>query len=193
MKPQWNSDKPSDGTSASLLATADEDYGTYASPPCFMHELGPAYLGYMGRDELLEFLGGMLGEIKRSEPLIADARAGARTADAMTLLDGIRADMARFSAMLIGYVQCINGASGRSGVIPADGTGETSTGQTESITSFSDSQTKLLFRLARGLPRIHEDRLRADLAAMLIRLWRNLECCAETCCVADDSRGRNCC
>ncbi len=29
----------------------DEDQGCYASPPCFMHELGPAYLGFPAEGE----------------------------------------------------------------------------------------------------------------------------------------------
>src|SRR5690606_6604435 len=42
------------------IAGPDEDPhlapAAYASPPCFMHELDPAYLGYMPRGELQAFL-----------------------------------------------------------------------------------------------------------------------------------------
>ena len=31
-----------------------------SSPPCFLHELDPGYLGYLGRDEVLALLGELL-------------------------------------------------------------------------------------------------------------------------------------
>lgn len=31
-----------------------------SSPPCFMHELDPAYLGYLGREEVAALLAGLL-------------------------------------------------------------------------------------------------------------------------------------
>ena len=31
-----------------------------SSPPCFMHELDPSYLGYLGREEVSALLGGLL-------------------------------------------------------------------------------------------------------------------------------------
>jgi hypothetical protein len=46
-----------------MIAPPEEDPNatiTCSSPPCFMHELDPAYLGYLGRDEVAALLGDLL-------------------------------------------------------------------------------------------------------------------------------------
>jgi hypothetical protein len=45
------------------MASAEEDPNATMvcnSPPCFMHELDPSYLGYLGRDEVSALLGAVL-------------------------------------------------------------------------------------------------------------------------------------
>ncbi len=43
-----------------MTGHGDDRPGTYASPPCFMHELDPTYLGYLGREEVGALLAGLL-------------------------------------------------------------------------------------------------------------------------------------
>ena len=48
---------------ASMIASPDEDPNVSvqcSSPPCFMHELDPSYLGYLGRQEVAALLGELL-------------------------------------------------------------------------------------------------------------------------------------
>ena len=46
-----------------MTAAVEEDPNAAvvcSSPPCFMHELVPAYLGYLGREEVAALLAGLL-------------------------------------------------------------------------------------------------------------------------------------
>lgn len=48
---------------ATAAARVDEDPNApvvCSSPPCFMHELDPTYLGYLGREEVASLLDGIL-------------------------------------------------------------------------------------------------------------------------------------
>ena len=52
-----------EGGARSTAASVEEDTNATVvcnSPPCFMHELDPSYLGYLGRDEVRELLEALL-------------------------------------------------------------------------------------------------------------------------------------
>ncbi len=52
-----------EGNARSTVASVEEDPNATVvcnSPPCFMHELDPSYLGYLGRDEVSALLGAVL-------------------------------------------------------------------------------------------------------------------------------------
>jgi hypothetical protein len=52
-----------EGGARSTAASVEEDPNATVvcnSPPCFMHELDPSYLGYLGRDEVSALLGAVL-------------------------------------------------------------------------------------------------------------------------------------
>ena len=49
-----------------------------SSPPCFMHELDPSYLGYLGRDEVSALLGAVLAADWGGAPEAARSRAALR-------------------------------------------------------------------------------------------------------------------
>jgi hypothetical protein len=52
-----------EGGARSTAASVEEDPNATVvcnSPPCFMHELDPSYLGYLGRDEMSALLGAVL-------------------------------------------------------------------------------------------------------------------------------------
>jgi hypothetical protein len=58
-----------------------------SSPPCFMHELDPAYLGYLGREEVSALLAGLLaadwgGAVPHEERLRAALRRHLRAPEA---------------------------------------------------------------------------------------------------------------
>ena len=57
--------KDRDAASPADRPEAEEDpdaHSSFASPPCFMHELDPAYLGYLDRGALASRLGALLEE-----------------------------------------------------------------------------------------------------------------------------------
>jgi hypothetical protein len=72
----------------------------YNSPPCFLHELDPSYLGYANRDEVLSLLNELLeaerAGVKVAVRLSQDASESAVDA----ALQALAIDEARFCAML---------------------------------------------------------------------------------------------
>ena len=110
-------------------ADGAEGEASYASPPCFLHELDPAYLGYLSREETLA----LLDDVLTAEP------AGARGAEE-----------ARFCAMLNRHIVRLGGAPSRaSGAIA------------------NRDRGWVVRKLREALPRIHDEALAADVAALL--------------------------
>ncbi len=69
--------KDEDTTPAANRANRDAEEGpnarsSFASPPCFMHELDAAYLGYFDRDELAARLGALLDEARALAEIAGD-------------------------------------------------------------------------------------------------------------------------
>ncbi|MGH6929200.1 MAG: 5-formyltetrahydrofolate cyclo-ligase, partial [Dongiaceae bacterium] len=85
----------------------EEDGPTYASPPCFMHELDPGYLGYLTTSETIALLNRLL-EAERS--------TGSSGAPDRATSSDIAKDEADFCAMLARHITRLGG-------IPASPTG----------------------------------------------------------------------
>ena len=68
---------------------------SFSSPPCFLHELDPSYLGYADRDEVL----GLLNELLEAE------RAGAKVA--VRLSHGATSSFKRYNFSFIPRVHDI--------------------------------------------------------------------------------------
>ena len=149
---------------------------SYASPPCFMHELDPSYLGYLSRTEVLAFL----------NTLLEGERAGARGAGKMSqtasdtgvgaTLRRIAHDEARFCAMLALHVQRLGG------------TASASTGafydkllaledQNDRLELLNRGQGWVVRTIREALPRISDQRLKDDLGEMVKVHERNIELC----------------
>jgi hypothetical protein len=161
-------------------AQPDEDPNSracYASPPCFMHELDPSYLGYMNRDELLT----MLNELLEAE------RAGARGVAALArrqsegpvgrALHDVAADEARFCAMLTRHIRRLGGQASRT----TGGFYDKLMAQRElaaQLRLLDRGQGWVVRRLREALGRIGDDALHADLRDMLDVHERNIVRCA---------------
>lgn len=147
---------------------------TYASPPCFMHELDPSYLGYLGQTEVLDLL----------NLLLEGERAGAKGASAMKMqtidvearqaLLQIAKDEARFCTMLTGHIVRMGGK-------PSLQTGafyrklrslETAR---EQIALLERGQGWVVRKIRETLPKIGDDALHGDLTEMLTTHQRNIE------------------
>lgn len=137
----------------------------YSSPPCYAHEIDPAYHGELAGDELIAFLNGLL-EGERAVVRIAQRsrRAAASLADA-AVVDGLASDAQKDADRLAEVIERLGGT-------PSSGVGRFF----DKARTIQDLDRRLYFlrrcrgRLARRLrmvrPRIGDDgarRLIADL------------------------------
>jgi hypothetical protein len=138
------------------VASAEEDPNAEvvacSSPPCFMHELDPAWLGYLGRDEVLALLRALL-----------DVPCG-----------GTRVEEAWRRAMLRRHIAHLDPRAGRgpaagqrAAVLPDDdlpaARGGTPDRRADGLAS----------RLREALPRLSDEALRDDLSQVLGMLERH--------------------
>lgn len=85
--------------------------GSYASPPCSMHDLDPTYLGYMSTEEVIALLNELLeGERAGARAVAEIGRQLCEEAQRATLRD-VAMDEARFCAMLSGHVTRLGGTA----------------------------------------------------------------------------------
>ena len=130
-----------------MIASAEEDPNATiicSSPPCFMHELDPAYLGYLGREEVAALL----------EDLLAAEWSGTWLETAW-----IRAMLRRHLAHLGSERKPFRSeirVGAESGALPP-GAG----------------QAQLACRLREALPRLQDDALRKDLRDLFWTLERD--------------------
>jgi len=120
-----------------------------SSPPCFMHELDPAYLGYLGRDEVRGLL----------EALLVAKWAGTEV-EAAWVRAMLRRHLARLGAARL------PGPSHSRSEAAADGA---------FAGGMADcGEDRLALRLREALPRLADDALQRDLAEVLMMLERDL-------------------
>ena len=134
------------------IASPEEDPNVTivgSSPPCFLHELDPSYLGYLRREEVSVLL----------EDLLATEWFG-------TVLETawLRAMLRRHLALLgnrpVPDLRQVEGGGRVRGGADA-GSGE--------------ARRDLLARLHEALPRLHDDALRSDLVDLLWILRRDMQ------------------
>jgi hypothetical protein len=134
-----------------IIAPPEEDPNatiTCSSPPCFMHELDPAYLGYLGRDEVSVLL----------EDLLAAEWFGTSLEKAW-----LRAMLRRHLARLGGARPLEPHRPSRDGTTAGDPGAEPPDG----------GQDRLTRRLRDALPRLHDEALRRDLTDLLGSMERD--------------------
>jgi hypothetical protein len=150
---------------------------TYSSPPCFMHELDDASLGYLGRSELLTLLNKLLEAERAGAKVVGRLSHTAPDADLATTLHAVAQDEGRFCVMLGGQIARIGGA-------PSQATGAFH----DKVMALADWDARLelvnrgqawvVRKLRDALPRIRDDALHADLKDMLEVHERNIQSCA---------------
>jgi hypothetical protein len=153
---------------------AEEEQKGFASPACSAHEMDDRYMGFASREELLATLNELL-EAER-----AGAQVTLRTAKQMTdqslapLMTDIQHDEARWCAMLTKAILRLHGEpSHKIGIFH------------DKAMAIEDTSLRLAF-LNRGqawvvrklealLPTVRDDRLYAELKAMLVSHRQNVE------------------
>lgn len=150
------------------------EQASFASPPCAMHELDPAILGYLGRAEVLELL----------RQLLEGERAGARAVGAMArenaaaaaLLRAIALDEARYCAMLTRHIVRLGGEPSRETGAFYDKLMAVRD-PAQRLDLLNRGQGWVVRKLGEALPRIADDALHRDLAEMLAVHERNIASC----------------
>lgn len=136
-----------------MIAPPEEDPNAVvvcSSPPCFLHELDPSYLGYLGHDEVRGLL----------EALLAAKWPG-------TVLETawLHAMLRRHLAHP-GFTRSpgLHRLQGGAAIADAPAAGPT------------DAGDQLALRLRETLPRLANEALRRDLAEVLMIMERDLRC-----------------
>jgi len=135
-----------------MIAPPEEDPNatvTCNSPPCFMHELDPAYLGYLGRHEISVLL----------EDLLAAEWFGTWLETAW-----LRAMLRRHLARL-GEVPPVE---------PRRFGGDGRTADDPRAARSDGGRDRLTGRVREALPRLHDDALRRDLTDLLGIMSRDM-------------------
>jgi hypothetical protein len=131
---------------AEPAASVEEDPNaavTCSSPPCFMHELDPSYLGYLGREEVSALIGTLLA----------------------TEWGGAVPDEARLRAALSRHFEALGGRSDHPSC--AFHTAPAPDGSATTTEPPAQGPDPLARAVRKALPRIHDDALRRDLEEML--------------------------
>jgi len=142
----------------------DKPGGSYSSP-CYMHEVDPAYAGYLTRAELLELLNELLeGERAGAK---ASARCLAESDEpASSVLRTVARDEQRFCAMLSRHIETLGG-------VPSAATGAfygklmAIPEMAKRLAFLNRGQGWVVRRLRDALPCVQDERLYDDLKDML--------------------------
>jgi len=150
----------------------------FASPPCFMHELDSAYLGFMATDEILALLNLLLEAEKAGARGVMRMARETETPGLANELAEVARDEAAFCAMLSKHIRRLGGE-------PSPATGSfyaklmARKGEAERLALLDRGQNWVVLKLKEVLPRIGDDALHKDLANMLDVHERNIRHCAE--------------
>ena len=146
-------------------ADEDESAGTYASPPCFMHEYEAEYLRFMSGPELLRLLNELLEGERAGATGVAELRWQTRRPTNRMVLRGVAADEARYCAMLTRHILRLGGRpSGETGAFLAKLRAAHS--ETARIDLLNKGQGWVVRRIRKDLARIADEAVRHDLEEM---------------------------
>jgi hypothetical protein len=149
----------------------------FASPPCFLHEVDPTYLGYMSEEEMVAFLNELL-EAERAGASGVGEMAAPPDALHRSLLQTVAADEARFCAMLTRHIVRLHGR-------PTAITGKfldklrATDGLEAKLDLLNRGQGWVVKKLREGLQKIDDPMLYADLREMLEAHETNIAACEQ--------------
>lgn len=164
-----------EGASAASMDKSDESR-TYASPPCFMHELDSSYFGQTSPSELVTLLNSLLEGERAGARGVGEMSKRATSAERRRLLRAVAKDEATFCAMLTRHIVRLGG-------VPSTATGAfygklaaTEPGRAQ-IDLLNRGQGWVVRELRKALPKIGDELLHRDLTEMLQVHLRNIEQC----------------
>ncbi|HUB96844.1 MAG TPA: DUF6306 domain-containing protein [Stellaceae bacterium] len=144
----------------------NDDPPEVGSPACYMHEADDVYMGYAGRDELVETLTGLIEAERAGTHIAIESARGAEPGAYAAFLRDLQDDEAHWCAMLAGHLRRL-GATPSSKVGDFFGKAMAIADLRERILFVNRGQGWVARKLREILPRVRDDGLHADLAAML--------------------------
>jgi hypothetical protein len=150
------------------MTNAGEDKVTreFSSPACLMHEVDDVYMGYVGKPELIGFLNALLEAERAGAGVSLESARAAGAGPLAALLRAIQHDEARWCRMLVSHLQTL-------GEVPSAKVGaffDKAMGIAdlrERMGMLNRGQGWVVRKLREMLPRVRDERLRADLTEML--------------------------
>ena len=159
-------------------AVADDDASEYASPPCFMHKLDPAYLGYMNAPEMVALLNMLLEAERAGARGVAEIAGQSAGATERTILRDVAQDEARFCAMLTRHIDRLGGTpSPETGSFYEKLMAQEDPGKRVEL--LNRGQGWVVRKLRDALPQIGDWALHSDLKNMLDVHERNIRRCTD--------------
>jgi hypothetical protein len=136
------------------------------SPVCYMDEADDAYMGYASRDELVAFLNELLEAERAGSRVTLESAHEAGGGAIGDLLAAIERDEARWCAMLLGQVKALGGAP-TPNLGAFYGKAMAIAEMDARIAFLNRGQGWVVKKLREMLPKVRDDKLHADLKAML--------------------------
>lgn len=135
-----------------------------SSPVCYADQASDVYMGFAGRDELVEALNALI-EAERAGTRVAKAWGDAATGAIGAFLSTLHADEARWCAMLTAHVRRLDGVpSRRTGGFLAKALAIGDDG--ERLAFLNKGQSWVVRALDALASRVRDERLHADLKRM---------------------------
>ena len=148
------------------MSLVSEDKPQFSSPACAMHEADDAYMGYATPEELATFLNELLEAERAGSRVTLESANEAGSGPVGDLMTTIQRDEARWCAMLLGHIVRLGGK-------PTAATGAfygkamAIAAMSERIAFLNRGQGWVVKKLRQMLPKVRDDKLHADLEAML--------------------------
>ncbi|MGH7004376.1 MAG: DUF6306 domain-containing protein, partial [Alphaproteobacteria bacterium] len=157
------------------LAEEDEGTGTFASPPCFMHEFEANYR-VMSKADILALLNRLLEGERAGVQATVEMSAAAREPATRAALKDVAIDEARYCAMLMRHIARLGGPASREtgaflGKIRSAEPGNAR------IALLNRGQAWVVRQIRKDLPAIVDEALRRDLAEMAAKHEKNVRLC----------------
>jgi hypothetical protein len=136
-----------------------------SSPACSMREADDAYMGYASKDELASFLNELLEAARARARVTLRSALATANAPIAQLMRAIHRNESRWCAMLLCHIKALGAApSPKVGAFYGKAMAIEEIG--ERIAFLDHSQGRVTHKLHEMLPRIRDDKLHVDLAAM---------------------------
>lgn len=151
------------------IELVDETPTAPASPPCFLHELGPEYLGFLGKDEILALLSDLLAGQREAEVAASAKAEAARSEEDRVAARAVAADEALRCAMLSRHLARYGAPPEQEVRVAPD-----SPLPSAPCDSLEVARTEIVARLHDAVPKVGDEMLLDDLRALLAEQERNL-------------------